>query len=388
LHAEGGVVLSLDPTAPSDRAPQVASVERIADERQLAELKEAWNHLAGELPFLRFEWAETWWRHYRQTGDSLFVLTVRDRDGRLVGLAPWYVGRRFGRRVVQFLGSGEVCSDYQTVLSLPGWEQQVASAIAAHLDGPLRSAWDLVELVSVEPERHALAFLIRDLEGRGHAIHQRPGQNCWQIDLPATWESFVASLSKRRRANVRSLVRRSLASNAVVRLVTTEEELDRGFEILRNLHQRRHVSAGKAGCFASARFTRFHREMAGTFLAAGKLRLQWIELHGEPIAAEYDFIGGNTAYYYQSGMEPAQFNQSPGSLSLIASISRAIEQGYRTFDMLRGDEEYKAVWGARPVPMSEVRVAGLGISSRLHHRAWIACERLRKWRARARRLSR
>ena len=54
-------------------------------------------------------------------------------------------------------------------------------------------------------------------------------------------------------------------------------------------------------------------------------------------------------------------------------------QGSTHFDMLRGDEEYKSHWRAVPRPMSEIRVIGQGISARMRHQVWVACQKVRRW---------
>ena len=40
-------------------------------EGKLVRLRDAWNTLAGDVPFRKFEWNDTWWRHYRQPNAEL-----------------------------------------------------------------------------------------------------------------------------------------------------------------------------------------------------------------------------------------------------------------------------------------------------------------------------
>ena len=47
---------------------------------------------------------------------------------------------------------------------------------------------------------------------------------------------------------------------------------------------------------------------------------------------------------------------SPGKLSMMAAIQFAIDQGCEFFDLLRGDEPYKANWRAAPVACHDLRV--------------------------------
>src|SRR5689334_24699022 len=112
-------------------------VARISNWDELKALAPAWNELAQGIPFRSWQWLGSWWRHYGpaegQAGcaNELFVPAIRDAAGTLVGLAPWYLQRRAARgNVVRFLGSGEVCTDYSTVLCRSGQEAEVAATLA------------------------------------------------------------------------------------------------------------------------------------------------------------------------------------------------------------------------------------------------------------------
>src|SRR5204862_7414213 len=100
-----------------------------------------WNELAQGVPFRQLDWLETWWRHYgcRENGQpksnhELFLLTVWDGDNQLVGVAPWYrIRSASGSRVIRFLGDGEVCSDYLSVLCQSETEDSVTGTLAEWL---------------------------------------------------------------------------------------------------------------------------------------------------------------------------------------------------------------------------------------------------------------
>ncbi len=65
------------------------------------------------------------------------VLGAFDTSGRLAGIAPWYLKRSPAKGwVLRWLGSGEVCSDYASILSMPEDADRVTEALAAYLTGP------------------------------------------------------------------------------------------------------------------------------------------------------------------------------------------------------------------------------------------------------------
>ena len=109
---------------------------------------------APAVPFLTHAWAVAWWHHYQQQSGELFTLAVRDAAGRLIGLAPWHRQISAGRgRVVRFLGSGEVCADYVSLVAQPEDRLAVAVAIADWLAGPGAGEWDVLEMSGVERDR-------------------------------------------------------------------------------------------------------------------------------------------------------------------------------------------------------------------------------------------
>ncbi len=114
------------------------NVVRVDNLDELAALRSDWNRLSDGVPFRRHEWLATWWHHFGPTSSfacrrELYVLCVF--DGRtsesLVALAPWYIERsRTLGRVIRFLGSGIVCSDYLSVLCHSGFQQAAADALS------------------------------------------------------------------------------------------------------------------------------------------------------------------------------------------------------------------------------------------------------------------
>jgi CelD/BcsL family acetyltransferase involved in cellulose biosynthesis len=352
-------------------------VERIVSVAEMASLAEEWNALAQDVPFLRHEWLETWWRHYGSPSQELFIIALRTADGELVGVAPWYRTTLLSRlRVVRQLGSGEVASDYVGLLAHPDHTDAVAREISRWLVEDGAGEWDLIDIDAVRADDPAFERLIAELRVCGHLVDRRLPYRTWKATLAATWDGYLATISKSRREQTRRFLRRSVdTGRAVVRCVEHEDELPQGWRILADLHQRRRVSLGDAGCFSSPRFVQFHTEVARRFLDLGRLRLRWLEIGGKPAAVEYGFTGGDTIYYYQSGIDPALAEESPGWISLATSLRSAIEDGYRFFDFLRGDEPYKASLGGQPVPLARIRIVGRSLLARTHYRAWLAGSR-------------
>jgi CelD/BcsL family acetyltransferase involved in cellulose biosynthesis len=149
--------------------------------------------------------------------------------------------------------------------------------------------------------------------------------------------------------------------------VRSVDDFDIAWPIFVDLHQRRRRSLGEAGCFLSPCFQAFHEEIARGLLARGMLRLHWLELDGRPAAAEYHFAAGGTIYAYQSGVDPDRLEEEPGRLAGIAVIREAIAEGFAVYDLLRGDEPYKAHWRATPTATEQITVVNPRRRSRARH---------------------
>ncbi len=109
---------------------------------EIARHAESWDRLAHGVPFRTWTWLSTWWRHYGTTAADdphrrLMVLAAEDASGRLTGIAPWFLERSAAKGwVLRWLGSGEVCSDYASLLCMTEDADRVTEALAAYLTGP------------------------------------------------------------------------------------------------------------------------------------------------------------------------------------------------------------------------------------------------------------
>ena len=198
--------------------------------------------------------------------------------------------------------------------------------------------------------------------------------------MPSSWEEFSGNLRASHARQVRKVKRRLFdAGRATVQTVTEDSQLELGMRILVDLHQKRWTSLGEPGCFASNEFSRFLHDSAADLLAAGMLALSWLEIEGQPAAAEFLLTTDHTRYVYQGGLDPALRKESPGHGLMSTLFCQAIEEGCQCVDFLRGDEAYKATWGAQPVATERIRVAPGRLGPQLRNQAWFAGQTMKGW---------
>lgn len=339
-------------------------------------LASSWDELAGPIPFRRWAWLANWWREYGGK-HQLFVIAVLGDNGQLIGVAPWYVEDRGAQgRAIRLLGSGEVCSEYVTLLARPGHEQIVGAAVGDWLiaadssNANAANRWDTVELANVPTDDVALAALRSHMAESAYTVHERYALACWRLELPKTWDEYTASLSRGNRRRVRDSQKRLQKPDAALHRASPEN-FERAWSVLVDLHQQRWTSQGEKGCFASGQFGRFLKNAAQELLARGTLRLWWVELAGTPAASVIAICDGGVYYVYQTGMATALLDESPGWLIQSAAIRDAIESGCQTYDLLRGNETYKGHLGAEPHLMADVRIVSRRFAPQLRHTAWL-----------------
>lgn len=363
------------------------TIERLRGQQMPENLRDDWNRLSGEIPFRRWEWLANWWNQYREESE-LYVLVARDASGSVRGIAPWRVRSSLtGGRVIEPLGGGKVSSDYLSVLSEAADAEPIGCAMADWLieanegsDAARRDQWDLLHLCEVVESDAALVALAERLAARGCTSHRRPGMRAWRIPLRGDWEAYVGTLSKSVRRQARRAARVVHEQNDIRLVEVTElEDLDRGFSILVDLHQRRWEHVGVAGCFSDPRFTRFLRDVCRDFFAMGKLHLSWLEQQGKPFVVNIEFEGGPIDYVYQGGMDPDARDLSPGWLHMVYLFQRSISLGKTHRDYLRGDEPYKKHWRGQPTQLIDLRIIPQRVSARLRHGVWRIGDSLKHW---------
>jgi hypothetical protein len=297
---------------------------------------------------LRFDWLRTWWRVYGQVyggeDGGLKLLTMWRRSS-LVGVLPLYrmaARRLFGLRCIGFLSTGEAeyeetCPDYLNLLCLPGEESACLEAICATLG---EWTWDQLRLVDL-PDGSPLMHL----DGRAlraGMVQTTSRGSCPVADLQGGLESYLGRLSANSRQQVRRLLREGGGAGAILELAHMHD-WDQFFDDLVRLHQERWTSQGKPGCFASSRFTEFHRFLIEKWIPTGEAVLARLSVRGKPVACLYGFVTRSRFEFYQSGVRlQDDMLRSPGNLAHLMLMKRLLERGVTQYDFLRGAHTYKA----------------------------------------------
>jgi CelD/BcsL family acetyltransferase involved in cellulose biosynthesis len=317
------------------------SVER----GDLAALQDEWSALLTRteepLPFIHPTWARVWLDEFQADRKATFYAV---RDGHeLVGVAPLLRGD--GR--VEFIGNYKMC-DYMDFVAVPGRCGDVVSAVLAELDG----AWSELDLRGLRDP--SAAAVEQAAAAAGCTIERHEEAVAPQINGVASWEEYLAGLSKKDRHELRRKMRRlQSAGEVVLNTYTGAQEIDVRLPLL--LRMMADSRSDKAN-FLSEQMGRFFHRMAVAMAEEGLLRLYVLELDGKPVASVLCFDMGKRLYMYNSGYDPEYSGLAVGLLSKAFVLREAIEAGHETLDFLRGSESYKYDLGAKDRPIYRVVV--------------------------------
>lgn len=351
------------------------SVERVSDERGMADLQAAWVSLLERIPdhhlFHTWAWLATWHRHHPHAGE-LYLLAARDSAGELAGLLPL-------RRVVQRVGPVRVRTlvplyfrpaAHLTVIAPASDQPAVLGAFLDYL-AAYPADWDAIHLDGFDATDEMVAQIAA---GPGKML-RRPPIEIGLITLPDKWKTYeMGHLSGNRRRNVRRLERRIARDHPDVayRQATTPDETASMLGELFEYNRRRWNEAGVKSSFDDDRFVAFNEEIAPLALERGWLRLYRLEIDGEMVAVNYCLAYNGLLCGYQTTFNPDWGEYRPGTLIFVHVVKEAIREGLGAVDMLRaGGYDWKNTWQTDETFEHELLV-GRGLRGRL----WLLAARL------------
>jgi CelD/BcsL family acetyltransferase involved in cellulose biosynthesis/ribosomal protein S18 acetylase RimI-like enzyme len=338
-----------------DKSP--VSVEEINSSQALEAVRPQWQALwradRAATPFQSPSWLIPWWNHIG-TGE-LCALAVRaaigSSAGRLVGFVPLYIYTQPGSGSRDVFPLGVATTDYLDGIFAPGWADCSAAAVLAHLDR-CRDRWDVLDLQQLR----AGSPLLTVPRPSGWIEQTSCGEPCLVLPLPASATELPACIPPRLLHNLHYYRDRGARQGDLSFECADRSNLAELFEAQLALHRARWSTRGEKGVLDSEEVQAAHRMAMPQLLADGSLRLYALRLDGRIIATLYALSDDRSrsnprVYYYLGGMDPAFEKLSPGTLLIGHAIEQAIDQGAGAFDFLRGQEQYKYLWGGHDVPM-------------------------------------
>ena len=296
--------------------------------------------------FMTHMWQHAWWKDLG--GGQLDLVGFR-HEGRLVGIAPTYREMVGGFPVVRFGGGLEV-TDYAGFLVETGYVDAVGRAFLEYcLDFP-GLVLDLHFLRADGITLAGLTAAARDMDRRYNVEREEVSP---RILLPGDFETYVGSLSKKDRHELRRKRRRVEEAGGWTVSETSEESLEVDLETFFTLHA---ASTRAKSDFLTDDVKRFFRHICRHLLEQGWLSLRLLVHQGRAVAAVLGFVYRGKLLLYNSGYDPSLTSLSAGLVLMSEEVRLAIEASLTELDFLRGDEKYKYDLGAVDVDLMHLTV--------------------------------
>ena len=286
--------------------------------------------------FITPEWQGTWWKRFKN--DATVVVDVILLENEPIGILPILLNEGD----VTFIGNSDVY-DYMDFPIVKGYGKEFFLIAWDHL---VSLEWKTLrlELLSIFIEilyfSPTLKFLPEIAKMNGCVVEQCDSDVTPLMELPNSWDEYLAGLRKKDRHELRRKMRR-LESNSDFRQYevpitpdTVLSEMDEFFRLMA-------LSSDDKNEFLTEGNKDFFIDIALQFSNSGQYKLFFMEVDGIKIAACICFDYEGSYLLYNSGYDPEKSSLSVGLLNKALTIQEAISMNVKEYNFLRGTERYK-----------------------------------------------
>jgi CelD/BcsL family acetyltransferase involved in cellulose biosynthesis len=289
-------------------------------------------------------WLKVWWEAFGRDGE-LYLRTLRQGE-KIIGFAPLLVDKR----TASFVGSADVC-DYLDFAITPGRERDFFKVL---VDDLREQGIKKLDLRPLRPDSTVLAQLVNIAQNRGYEVTCLSEDVSLELDLPATWNEYLAILKSKQRHEVRRKLRRLWEADSVEhRCVEVGQEVEDYLDIFLKLFS---LSKDEKANFMNDNRESFFRSLAKAMAEIGLLRLGILQLDKVPVAMTMGFDYNGSHYLYNSAYDPQFGYLSVGLLCKVLCLKESIEKGKKKWNFLKGGEPYKYQLGGQEVPLYSCQI--------------------------------
>jgi len=306
-------------------------------------VNEMWHGLLERRPwksiFLTPEWQSTWWEQFDDGTANLKLLTIGTPSSPL-GLAPLVLTGS----TLTFVGDTDLFDYHDFIDIAPGFHEALVECLKNEL-------WKTIDLRSIPAFSRTAEALPASLKAIGCEVTVEEEDVVPGMDLPSTWEGYLAHLKKKDRHELRRKLRRLEAAGEVRLVEADSNKLEQEFDVF---HELMSESREEKRDFMLPEREVFFRSIITWAQAADYLRLQFLELNGEKVAAVLSFDYDGRRLLYNSGFRLHHGQLAVGLMLKALCIKDAIERGLTYFDFLRGSEPYKYHLGGQDISLIRI----------------------------------
>ena len=327
-------------------------------------LREQWERVYGNDPYAQHFLSWIWLKPYLARRNRWFVLALREKPegSPYVAFFPLRVVTQHDEKTGQFIDeiimAGNCSADYTGFLAEPAYEQNAIEGFSQYLK---QQNWTHLKVeFFYGPQERRDAFL-RALEGPDVMFRDSSPKNAENIDncicpvvhLPDSFDAYLdTSMSSQTRQKLRRFMRKVEADENYRITMATPETIERDLDILFRFWRIKWLA--KKGEERTDRLIAGTRTLLMDSFATGNLDVP-VLWHGDrPLGVLANMIDRQkkSVLFYITGRDEEWKTPSPGLILHAHCIRKAIAEGFKTYDFLRGTEPYKYMFGPQERQLS------------------------------------
>ena len=302
-----------------------------------------WDRLAVErgLPYCAPAFLLAWFRHAAPEGARLRVVVVRDGQGHVAGIGPFYAVRQHPALWTWSLLGTDTSSRIEP-LAAPEAQAEVATALAEAIAGG-RPRAALIRLEGLRDDSTWPAALRGAWPTRRrpwhHAEPPTPAPTVPIEDFDDV-DAWLVTRSSNFRQQMRRARRKLDKDGGIFRVASTPEEIKRDLHDFERLHAARWDWRGGSTAMTPGT-DEMLAEAGAQLLGEGRFRLVSLELEGKVINSQLFLAAGREISYWNGGFDDDYAAYKPSLIALVEAVRTSIEAGFTRLDLGPGAQEYK-----------------------------------------------
>ena len=311
----------------------------VTDLKGWEELHPWWDRLleasTDSTPWQAWDYLTNWWRNL--AGGRKLRIVVVESSGTPVMIFPMQITREWMIGVpTRLLEPISMMWDVNRPRVALGTPDARAFQVGLETLWDIRREWDSIRIEEL-PVDDPQALALRDFaDSREMRFRDVLSSVCPTLRLDQSWDTFLKSRGPRLRKNLRASMRK-LESAGPVRLevCATAAEVEQGFGVMLELHQRSWKRRKRVGLSLSPKFRSFFHGFLAAMAGRDGARVLVLRCNEHPIAATVAFLHLDTYFSTEIVHDAAWAKYSPGTLLEALEIERLMTAGgFRHYDFL------------------------------------------------------
>lgn len=320
-------------------------------------VRDNWDQVFMEDPDAQHFLSWIWLKNYLSRRRRWFILALRERDPEAPYVAFFplrlitHLNEKTGLFYDEIIMAGNFAADYTGFIVRPDYEHHAIAGFASFLK---HQNWTDLKLEYFSGPAGRREKMIEALRGPEVMFRDSSPKNSENIDnticpvipLPASFDDYLEQrMSSQTRQKLRRFLRKVEGDDIYRITMASPETINRDMDILFDLWRTKW--SARKGAERTERLIITTREMLTDCFNSGNLEMPVLWHGDQPLGALANIVDRQkkAILFYITGRDENWKTPSPGLILHGYCIRRAIEEGFKTYDFLRGNEPYKYMFG-------------------------------------------